>query len=221
MTKITKFALPILIALAVFALIAVYCDVRSQAGPIYYKIADVPKMPVAIVFGAGIGTSVLKDRVQTAVSLYKSGKVQKILMTGDNSHLDYDEPEAMKALAVGAGIPKIDIACDYAGFRTYDSLYRARHIFDVHQAVLITQAFHLPRAMFIAKHLGLSSVGVDASLRSYGLDQYWYELREVFATECAWLDVFLQRKPKFLGKKESLDAHIKQQGVKIANANFT
>jgi SanA protein len=165
-------------------------------------------MPVAIVFGAGIGTAVLKDRVKTAVSLYQCGKVRKILMTGDNAHTNYDEPEAMKSLAMAGGVPAADIACDYAGFRTYDSLYRALHIFDVHRAALITQAFHLPRAMFIAKHLGLSSIGVDAALHSYGISQYWYDLREVFATECAWLDVFIQRKPKFLGKKEPLGVPI-------------
>ena len=204
----SRLALMTLGALSIIAAMAIYCDVRSQAGVVYHKIADVPDTPVAIVFGAGIGTSVLKDRVQTAVSLYKSGKVHKILMTGDNSHLNYDEPQAMKSLAVAAGVPKIDIACDYAGFRTYDSLYRARNIFDVRDAVLITQAFHLPRAMFIAKHLGLSTIGVDAAIHSYGIEQCWYELREIFATECAWLDVLMQRKPKFLGKKESLDGRI-------------
>ncbi len=204
MAKITRFAVQTLVATLVVVVVAIYCDVRSQAGSVYHKIADVPEAPVAIVFGAGIGTPVLKDRVRTAVSLYRCGKVHKILMTGDNSHLNYDEPEAMKSLAVADGIPAADIACDYAGFRTYDSLYRAFHIFDVRKAILITQAFHLPRAMYIAKHLGLSSVGVDASLHSYGLDQYWYELREIFASECAWLDVFTQRKPRFLGKKESL-----------------
>ena len=187
-------------ALALFA----YIDLRYQANPIYHNIHDVPEMPVAIVFGAGIGTPVLADRVATAVSLHRQGKVRKILMTGDNSHTNYDEPEAMKASAIAAGIPKEDIACDYAGFRTYDSLYRARNIFDVKKAVLVTQGFHLPRAIFIAKHLGLSVVGIDAGLRSYGSEQYWYSLREIVASEYAWLDVLTQRKPKFLGKKETL-----------------
>jgi SanA protein len=166
----------------------------------------VPNMPVAIVFGAGIGTPILADRVATAISLYKNGKISKILMTGDNGHLNYDEPYAMKSLAVAAGVPAKDVVCDYAGFRTYDSLYRAHDIFDVQKAVLVTQKFHLPRAIFIAKHLGLSVIGMDASLRSYGFEQCWYELREILASEYAWLDVITQRKPKFLGKKESLFA---------------
>ncbi len=183
---------------------ALYFNVRQQASPLYRAIGDVPKMPVAIVFGAGVGTTILTDRVQTAVSLYKNGKVRKILMSGDNGHVDYDEPKAMKTLAVAQGVPFADVVCDYAGFRTYDSLYRARNIFDVRQAILVTQAFHLPRAMYIARHLGLSVVGIDAARHSYGFEQYFYELREIAAIETACFDVFTQRKPKFLGKKESL-----------------
>ncbi len=197
------------VLLAIFTLfvsvaILAYFVLRYEASPIYQKISDVPNTPVAIVFGAGIGTPVLTDRVRTAVFLHRQGKIRKILMTGDNGHTNYDEPEAMKALAVAAGIPKGDIVCDYAGFRTYDSLYRARKIFDVQKAVLVTQGFHLPRAMFIARHLGLSVVGIDAALRSYGIEQYLYNVREIIASECAWLDVITQRKPKFLGKKEIL-----------------
>ncbi len=202
---------PRVIGLVISALLFIvaallYFTVRNQSCLIYGNINDVPCMPVAIVFGAGIGTPILADRVATAVSLYKNGKIGKILMTGDNGHLDYDEPNAMKFMAVAAGVPKKDIVCDYAGFRTYDSLYRARDIFDVQKAILVTQRFHLPRAIFIAKHLGITVIGIDASLRSYGLEQCWYELREILASEYAWLDVITQRKPKFLGKKESLFA---------------
>ncbi len=197
-------AILIIVFLLVFVAGLGYINIRNQAHPIYRNICDVPEMPVAIVFGAGIGTPVLSDRVKTAVSLHRNGKVRKILMTGDNAHANYDEPEAMKSLAIAAGIPAQDIICDYAGFRTYDSLYRARNIFDVQKAILVTQEFHLPRAIFIAKQLGLSVVGVDAGLRSYGIEQYWYNLREIIASEYAWIDILTQRKPKFLGKKESL-----------------
>lgn len=197
--------IPLVLASVIVILLAlIYLNVHNQSDLIYKNIHDVPHMPVAIVFGAGIGTPILTDRVMTAISLYKSGKISKILMTGDNGHLNYDEPNAMKSLAVAAGVPGKDIVCDYAGFRTYDSLYRAHDIFDVEKAILVTQKFHLPRAIFIAKHLGLSVIGIDASLRSYGLEQCWYELREILASEYAWLDVITQRKPKFLGKKESL-----------------
>lgn len=180
----------------------IYLDIRQQGGPVYHAVSEVPEAPVAIVFGAGIGSKVLADRVETAVDLYKSGKVRKILMTGDNAHLDYDEPNAMRSRAVACGVRNADIACDYAGFRTYDSLYRARNIFDVTEAVLVTQAFHQPRAIYIAKHLGISVVGIDATRHSYGIEQCLFDLREVAATEAAWLDVLTRRKPRFLGKKE-------------------
>ena len=191
---------------ALLSFLAIYCDVRQQGTPVYRAIQDVPQMPVAIVFGAGVGTIVLADRVNTAVALYKSGKVRKILMTGDNGHADYDEPRSMRVQAVASGIPVQDIVCDYAGFRTYDSLYRARNIFDVRDAILVTQDFHLPRAIYIAKHLGLSVIGVDASMHPYGIEKYWYEFRELIASQSAWFDVLTQRKPKFLGKKEPLFA---------------
>lgn len=189
--------------------VAIYADVHRDSMPIYQRAEDVPKMPVAIVFGAGVGTPVLKDRVHTAVMLYKAGRVQKLLMTGDNGQLNYDEPEAMKALAVAAGIPAADVVCDYAGFRTYDSIYRARDIFDVRSAVLVTQAYHLPRAIFLARRLGLTVVGLDAALRDYGEAQSWFNLRELAAVETAWLDVLTHRKPRFLGKKEPLFTPIK------------
>jgi SanA protein len=124
-------------------------------------------------------------------------------MTGDNGHINYNEPMAMKRVAVADGVPAQDIACDFAGFRTYDSLYRARDIFDVQNAVLVTQRYHLPRAIFLAEKLGLKVVGVDAGRHSY-VRQSWYDLREIAAAEAAWLDVITARQPKYLGKKEPL-----------------
>jgi SanA protein len=181
----------------------IYAQVQRQGQPIYRSVARVPAAPVAIVFGAGIANAVIDDRVMTAVELYKAGKVRKLLMTGDNGRTDYDEPDAMRATAVAAGVPAGDVVCDYAGFRTYDSLYRARDIFGVHQAVLVTQGYHLPRALYLGRQLGLSVVGLDAARRQYG-DQRWFDLREVGAVETAWLDVHLHRKPKYLGKRVAL-----------------
>jgi SanA protein len=200
-------------SLIILACLLIYLDIRQQGVPVYGTISEVPKAPVAIVFGAGIGSTVLADRVETAVALYKSGKVQKILMTGDNAHLDYNEPYAMRSVAMSRGIPNCDIACDCAGFRTYDSLYRARNIFDVTQAILVTQRFHQPRAIYIAKNLGIAAVGIDADRHSYGFEQYFFELREVIATEAAWLDVLTRRKPRLLGKKERWAVGIEQDRI--------
>jgi len=111
---------------------------------------SVPADRVAIVFGAGLqrdGTpsAVLRDRVATAASLYFEGKVQKLLMSGDNRFLDYNEPGSMKAYAISLGVPGEDIVLDYAGRRTYDTCYRAREIFGLDEAILVTQTYHLPR----------------------------------------------------------------------------
>jgi SanA protein len=187
------------------AMALIYWTVEGNQHGIFSKVDDVPAMPAAIVFGAGIDSTEMKDRVATAVALYKSGKVQKLLMTGDNGHINYNEPMAMKRVAIADGVPDQDIACDFAGFRTYDSLYRARDIFDVQNAVLVTQRYHLPRAIFLAEKLGLKVVGVDAGRHSY-VRQSWYDLREIAAAEAAWLDVITARQPKYLGKKEPLFA---------------
>jgi SanA protein len=178
--------------------------VEGRSYTIYKNVADVPLMPAAIVFGAGIQTREAHDRVATAAALYKSGKVTKLLMTGDNGHANHNEPASMKQDAISMGVPAGDIRCDYAGFRTYDSLYRARNIFEVRRAVLVTQRYHLPRAMYLAQKLGLDVVGVDAGMNSYGFRQIWYDLREIGAAEAAWFDILTERKSKYLGKKEPL-----------------
>ncbi|CAN5553988.1 vancomycin high temperature exclusion protein [soil metagenome] len=190
--------------LMLVGLFAIYNEVENQPYKIYSDAKLVPATSVAIVFGAGIGSREFKDRVSTAATLYKLGKVKKLLMTGDNGHLSYNEPQAMKDVAIQTGVPAKDITCDYAGFRTYDSLYRAKEIFEVQKAVLVTQRYHLPRAMFLAQRLGLEVTGVDAGIQSYGSIQSWYDFREVIAAETAWLDVTTEHKPKFLGKKEPL-----------------
>ncbi len=124
--------------------------VKWMTRPYRYTAAhQVPPQRVAIIFGAGVRpdgslTWMLADRVQMGVTLYQQGKVDKLLMTGDNSSTNYDEVTAMKRYAVEAGVHAEDITLDYAGFSTYESCYRARAIFGVAQAVLVTQAYHLP-----------------------------------------------------------------------------
>jgi SanA protein len=176
-----------------------------------YTIESVPPQRVAIVLGArvyanGRLSGMLRDRVETAVALYKAGKVQKILMTGDNSIQEYNEPDAMKAHAVALGVPAQDIQPDYGGRRTYDSCYRARSIFEVDSAIIVTQAFHLPRALFLCDQLGISVVGVVADQRVYDPRSIaWSETREVPATLGALLDVIRRAPPPVLGDPIPLD----------------
>ncbi len=187
----------------------IYADVQRERRLIYASAADAPARPVAIVFGAA--GSILEDRVTTGVELYKAGKVQKLLMTGDNSRNDYNEPEAMREQAIAEGVPASAIVCDYAGFCTYDSLYRARAIFGVTSALLVTQRYHLPRALYIAHHLGMEAVGVDAAKRRY-VGQWSFDLREIAAVEVAWVQATITRPhPKFLGRPEPLFAGVKQE----------
>jgi SanA protein len=170
---------------------------------IYTDLDAVPNAPVAIVFGAGYSehalSPVLRDRVDTGVALYKMHKVRKLLMTGDNGHLGYNEPDAMKDAAIREGVPARDILCDYAGFHTYDSLYRARDIFGVRRAILVTQTYHLHRALYTGCNLGLDVVGMSADRQSYP-DQAIYDRREILSCFAAWLDVNVTHpKPKYLG----------------------
>jgi SanA protein len=179
--------------------------VDSQYGKLVYSAADVPNERVALVLGARVYASgrlsgMLRDRVETAVALYKAGKVEKLLMSGDNSSLEYNEPDAMMAHAVAMGVPAADIQPDYAGRRTYDSCYRARAIFEVEAAVIVTQAFHLPRALFLCNQLGVQSVGVAADQRQYDPRSIaWSEGREIPATFFALLDVIRRGPPAVLG----------------------
>jgi SanA protein len=171
---------------------------------------EAPSAPVAIVFGAGLyrnGTPmpVLADRVRTAVTLYQAGKVAKILMSGDNSYPDYNEPESMRQLALSLGVPDSAIAVDYAGRRTYDTCYRARFIFGIREALIVTQAYHLPRAVYTCSQLGIRATGVASDLRRYRfISMAEWQVREVAAAFVALLDLHIFHPQPILGPLEPL-----------------
>lgn len=177
-----------------------------------YKTEDAPTKRVAIVFGAGLRrdgtpTPILRDRVETAASLYFSGKVEKLLMSGDNSYLNYNEPESMRQYALSLGVPDEAIALDYAGRRTYDTCFRAKAIFEVNDALLVTQKFHLPRALFLCNALGMDALGVDATTprRSWRGSTLIWNTRELLATVGAFLDVYVTNpQPPVLGEPSPL-----------------
>ena len=183
---------------------------EQTTAPRLYTIQTVPSQPVAIVFGAGLTRSgnpsaVLRDRVETAAALYEAGKVEKLLMSGDNRFVNYNEPAAMQQYAMELGVPAEDIVLDFAGRRTYDTCYRARHIFGVREAVLVTQTFHMPRAVFTCSNLGVESAGIASDVRRYGRRSlaYW-TVREVAATSVALWEVFVTRPLPVLGKPEPI-----------------
>lgn len=179
-----------------------------------YRFTEPDKLPevrVGIVFGAQvIGkelSPILADRVDGAVELYQKGKIKKILMTGDNGSQYYDEVTAMKLYALKKGIPEGDITLDYAGFTTYESCYRAKEIFGVSDAILITQDFHLPRAVFLCRNMGLPVVGYALpDWSKYPNLKNSLSVREFFATlKAIWEVKVTHPLPTFLGKFEGIN----------------
>lgn len=166
---------------------------------------DVPSEPVAVVFGAGLvhGTpsAYLAHRLDAAIRLYAAGKVQVILATGDNSRTSYNEPGAMRTYLVAHGVPSSQVVLDYAGFDTWDSCDRAKRIFGVDRAVLVSQSFHIDRALALCKAAGIDAYGVGVDEKH---DATWYAsgTRELLAADKAALDIAIKPNPKFLGRQE-------------------
>lgn len=179
--------------------------INWRYGESIYPLADAPAERVAIVFGAQIYpngrlSSMLRDRVDTAIELYKQGKVQKLLVSGDNRFENYDEPGAMMNYAISQGVAAADIQPDYGGRRTYDSCFRAKQIFQVDRAILVTQEFHLPRALFLCEQLGIEAVGVAADRRIYSQRSLRFsQTREIPALLAALIDVTRGAPPPVMG----------------------
>lgn len=175
-----------------------------------FRVDQAPQKRVAIVFGAGLWrdgspTPVLRDRIATAAQLFFSGKVEILLMSGDNSTVYYNEPAAMQAYAIELGVPEAAIVLDYAGRRTYDTCYRARDVFGLREAILVTQNFHLPRAIYTCNALGLEAVGVPADLRQYRKRSlFFWNLRETPATVVALWEAHITRPHPILGAPEPI-----------------
>jgi SanA protein len=203
--KLFSIILLVCVVLGLLVLIVPRFITAAYARGKVYSASDVPVRRVAIVFGAGLWrngspTPILADRVTTATDLYFAGKVEKLLMSGDNRFVNHNEPEAMRQLALSLGVPSEAIVLDYAGRRTYDTCYRAKAIFEVDQAILVTQAFHLPRAIYLCNRLGVDSVGVESDLRIYRKSSvlYW-NARELFATAAALWDANIGHPVPVLG----------------------
>ncbi len=157
----------------------------------------------ALVLGArvwanGKMSDIFRDRVETGLRLYNQNKVQKILISGDHGRKDYDEVNAAKLYLLERGVLAEDIFLDHAGFDTYDSLYRAKNIFKVTSLIVVTQNFHLPRALYIAKKIKIDACGVSADLHNY-IGEKKRNRREVLANIKAWLDILVDSSPTYLG----------------------
>jgi vancomycin permeability regulator SanA len=174
-----------------------------------FAAGDVPGAPVAIVFGAGVHggkpSPFLARRLDIAIGLYQRGAVRGLLVSGDNSRHDYDEVGVMAAYAAAHGVPDSVIAQDHAGFNTYDSCYRARAIFGVRRAVVVTQSFHVARATFVCRELGIDAAGVgDDTSGQWPGPTRKYEARELLSTvKALWQTRVSNPQPHFLGPHET------------------
>jgi len=203
-----RFAMWLVIVLAVMGIVALFLPrliTALHARQRVFSVADVPQKRVAVVFGAGITrdgrpTLDLAYRVTTAAELYFTGKVDKLLMSGDNRFVNYDEPTAMRRYAMTLGVPGEAIVLDYAGRRTYDTCYRARDIFQVQDVILVTQGYHLPRALYTCNALGVKAIGVAAG--QGGHSHLFDNVRECLATALAFGDVHVSRPVPVLGEPE-------------------
>ncbi|MEV6941407.1 ElyC/SanA/YdcF family protein [Streptomyces sp. NPDC051172] len=168
--------------------------------------ADAPRTEVAVVFGAGLWNGepspYLANRLKAAAELYREHRVDVVLVTGDNSRKDYDEPDAMRTYLKKHGVPDRRIVSDYAGFDTWDSCVRAKRIFGVDRAVLISQGFHIRRAVALCEAAGVDSYGVGVAAK-HDVTWYYGGTREIFAAGKAALDAVFHPDPQFLGPKET------------------
>jgi SanA protein len=186
---------PVVIALIWLTTVAIITG--SSQRHLYETTAEAPQAEAALILGAGVLkngglSSVLKDRVDQAIELYEAGKVGTIIASGNRS-ADYNEVDPIASYLLNHNIPRNDILTDYAGFDTYSSIYRARDVYGVRSMLIVTQSFHLPRAVFIARKLGLEASGVSADRGSYKFGNY---VREMFADIKAIVNLMFQRKPE-------------------------
>ena len=207
--KHRRLALKIMVVLLIIAG-AVFWTVDhhvKQVGVKYiYSAQEVPEADTVLVLGAfvypdGTLSYMLQDRVNVGYELYQQGKAPKIIVSGDHGRKDYDEVNTMKDYIQSQGVPGEDIFMDHAGFSTYESLYRARDIFQVEKVIIVTQEYHLLRAVFIARELGLEAYGVASDRHDYGQVMAVYEGREMMArNKDFWLAKVIKPHPTFLGQ---------------------
>lgn len=208
----TVLILAVLAIVGIAAIAGVGKYVKSFSdGRIQTSITEIPvdePKRVAIILGArvqpdGSLSHSLYDRVITAVELYRAGRVKKLLMTGDRQNDEYDEPAAMKRTAIEMGVAAEDIFIDNDGKRTYDSCYRANEIYEIKSAIIVTQDYHQPRAIYLCSAFGIDSIGINANLRKYVREDY-FNFREFFSRPGAWFEVNIYGFEQVKGDKQPI-----------------
>jgi vancomycin permeability regulator SanA len=182
-----------------------YLWIRFATAGKIHTVADAPPEPVAIVLGAGLNADgspkpYLRVRLEDTLTLFHDGRIRAILVSGDHGQVDYDEVAAMTSWLVDRGVPADKVVADHAGFDTYDSCVRARKIFGVRAALVVTQEFHVRRAVFLCREAGIDAAGVGSAAPD---NDARYQLREVPAATKATFDVLVGARPKYLGEYET------------------
>lgn len=199
----------IVILVAFFILSINIYIMKSTEKYVFAEIADLPNKQAVLVLGAHVNgnilSPVLQDRVGAGVDIYKKGKVQKILLSGDHGKKDYDEVNAMREFVLGENPEMVkpeDVFMDHAGFDTYDSVVRAREVFCAESLIIVTQKFHINRAVYLARMIGLDAVGfaIDETKYQKNIRESWY-MRENLSRVKAFIDILKSSKPKYLGEK--------------------
>ncbi len=165
--------------------------------------AELSDIDCIIVLGCRVNgetpSPMLSDRLTRGVELYDMNAAPKLLMSGDHGRVSYDEVNAMKQFAIDRGVPSEDVFMDHAGFSTYETMYRAKEVFAAKRVIIVTQKYHLYRAVYIAEQLGLEAYGVDSDLQSY-IKQPYYNAREILARDKDFVKVIFKPKPTYLGE---------------------
>lgn len=207
----------VLMALLVVVVAVVLVFVGTNAAAILSSRDDIVDAQEAasfdadaiIVLGAsvlpdGTPSGILRDRLDDGIALYFAGAAPKLIMSGDNGTESYNECWAMKRYAIAQGVPSEDIFCDHAGFSTYETMYRARHVFGAERVVIATQTYHLYRAIYDAQGVGMEAIGVPSDYGDYA-NQLWYDVREIFARTKDFFQVLFKVESTYVGDPISLD----------------
>lgn len=204
MNKVLKYVIIVIIILVIIVLginlcVRISTDKQIIKENEYTKLSDIDCI---LILGAGIWgdkpSPMLEDRLLEGIKLYQNNVSNKIIMSGDHGRTEYDEVNIMKNYAVEKGIPSENIFMDHAGFSTYESIYRAKEIFQAKKVVIVTQKYHLYRALYIANQLGLEAYGVGADPRQYAGETF-REIREIFARDKDFIKCIFKPKPTYLG----------------------
>lgn len=202
MIKLLKYIAILVVVIAVIVFVINFYVIFKTKKQILESV-DKDDIDCILVLGAGVRngkpTDMLADRLLTAIDLYNKNVAPKIIMSGDHSKANYDEVNIMKAFAIEKGVPSTDIFMDHAGFSSYESIYRAKEIFEAKKIVIVTQKYHLYRSLYIANKLGVEAYGVSADLRKY-IGQSYRELREVLARDKDFVKCFFKPKSTYIGE---------------------